>query len=317
MLPGISAEDCLFADLGVDPAEAGWQSYEATGSSSAAAAIEPRAALVLWQVDGVGKLEPTSAGAQALAARRASSVDRRARARLLPRVDVPEVVVDETSCVRRRRSSLMPRRRSAAPPLAGRRSTARALGSLYVPRPSSYCPGAVGGDDVALRLVEPSRALDALAGLRPRGLPSASTTASSSRTSPRRSSRVGRLDDRERLPRDAAPPRSSAPASARSRARVSAVRAPATRCPARTPSPRPRATNARRPPRACPRACSVLGEHRRDRGAMADLAEVAERLVAASRSATRLRLASPASSSSRARPNAAVATASSCAPSSS
>src|SRR5205823_3853440 len=30
MLPGISAEDCLFADLGVDPAIGGCQSYEAT-----------------------------------------------------------------------------------------------------------------------------------------------------------------------------------------------------------------------------------------------------------------------------------------------
>ena len=30
MLPGISAEDCLFADLGVDPAVGGCQSYEAT-----------------------------------------------------------------------------------------------------------------------------------------------------------------------------------------------------------------------------------------------------------------------------------------------
>lgn len=30
MLPGISAEDCLFADLGVDPFVAGCQSFEAT-----------------------------------------------------------------------------------------------------------------------------------------------------------------------------------------------------------------------------------------------------------------------------------------------
>ena len=31
MLPAVSAEDCLFADLGVDPGEHGWQSWEATG----------------------------------------------------------------------------------------------------------------------------------------------------------------------------------------------------------------------------------------------------------------------------------------------
>jgi len=30
MLPGISAEDCLFADIGVDPGIYGCQSFEAT-----------------------------------------------------------------------------------------------------------------------------------------------------------------------------------------------------------------------------------------------------------------------------------------------
>jgi uncharacterized protein YabN with tetrapyrrole methylase and pyrophosphatase domain len=54
MLPGISAEDCLFADLGVDPAEAGCQSYEATRFLDRRPVIEPRAALVLWQIGVVG-----------------------------------------------------------------------------------------------------------------------------------------------------------------------------------------------------------------------------------------------------------------------
>jgi len=54
MLPGISAEDCLFADLGVDPAEAGCQSYEATRFLERRPTIEPRAALVLWQIGVVG-----------------------------------------------------------------------------------------------------------------------------------------------------------------------------------------------------------------------------------------------------------------------
>lgn len=54
MLPGISAEDCLFADLGVDPAEAGCQSYEATRFLERRPAIETRAALVLWQIGVVG-----------------------------------------------------------------------------------------------------------------------------------------------------------------------------------------------------------------------------------------------------------------------
>ena len=30
MLPGISAEDCLFADIGLDPGKDGCQSFEAT-----------------------------------------------------------------------------------------------------------------------------------------------------------------------------------------------------------------------------------------------------------------------------------------------
>ena len=54
MLPGISAEDCLFADLGVDPAEAGCQSYEATRFLERRPAVEPRAALILWQIGVVG-----------------------------------------------------------------------------------------------------------------------------------------------------------------------------------------------------------------------------------------------------------------------
>ena len=54
MLPGISAEDCLFADLGVDPARAGCQSYEATRFLEQRPAVEPTAALVLWQIGVVG-----------------------------------------------------------------------------------------------------------------------------------------------------------------------------------------------------------------------------------------------------------------------
>lgn len=62
MLPGISAEDCLFADLGIDPADAGCQSYEATALLVYGYAVEPAALLVLWQVGFLGELTtPTSA----------------------------------------------------------------------------------------------------------------------------------------------------------------------------------------------------------------------------------------------------------------
>jgi len=54
MLPGISAEDCLFADLGVDPALQGWRSYEATDFLARRRPVDPTSALVLWQVGAIG-----------------------------------------------------------------------------------------------------------------------------------------------------------------------------------------------------------------------------------------------------------------------
>lgn len=57
MLPGISAEDCLFADLGVDPADHGWQSYDATDFLLRGYEPDPASTLVLWQVDALGKLD--------------------------------------------------------------------------------------------------------------------------------------------------------------------------------------------------------------------------------------------------------------------
>jgi hypothetical protein len=56
LLPGISAEDCLFADLGVDPSSSGCQCYEATDFLTRRRVIDPNAGLVLWQVDGLGVL---------------------------------------------------------------------------------------------------------------------------------------------------------------------------------------------------------------------------------------------------------------------
>ncbi len=61
MLPGISAEDCLFADLGIDPADVGCQSYEATRFLELRPAIERQAALVLWQIGVVGSANHAAA----------------------------------------------------------------------------------------------------------------------------------------------------------------------------------------------------------------------------------------------------------------
>ncbi|WP_100657023.1 SAM-dependent methyltransferase [Alteromonas flava] len=54
MEPGISAEDCLVADLGIDPAEYGCQSYEATQFLFRKYAIDPHMTQIIWQIWGVG-----------------------------------------------------------------------------------------------------------------------------------------------------------------------------------------------------------------------------------------------------------------------
>jgi uncharacterized protein YabN with tetrapyrrole methylase and pyrophosphatase domain len=54
MLPGVSSEDCLFADLGVDPAVAGCQSYEATDFLMSGPRIDPSSQLILWQIGTLG-----------------------------------------------------------------------------------------------------------------------------------------------------------------------------------------------------------------------------------------------------------------------
>jgi uncharacterized protein YabN with tetrapyrrole methylase and pyrophosphatase domain len=56
MLPSVSAEDCLFADLGVDPGEHGCQSYEATDFLLRRRRVDPGASLILWQISMVGNL---------------------------------------------------------------------------------------------------------------------------------------------------------------------------------------------------------------------------------------------------------------------
>ncbi len=56
MLPGVSAEDCLYADLGIDPGALGAQCYEATDFLVNARKIDTTAALVLWQIALAGDL---------------------------------------------------------------------------------------------------------------------------------------------------------------------------------------------------------------------------------------------------------------------
>jgi uncharacterized protein YabN with tetrapyrrole methylase and pyrophosphatase domain len=58
MQPGISTLDCLVADLGVDPARTGLQSYEATDFLLRRRVVDTAAALVLWQVSVIGETVP-------------------------------------------------------------------------------------------------------------------------------------------------------------------------------------------------------------------------------------------------------------------
>jgi hypothetical protein len=54
MEPGISSEDCLYADLGIDPGARGCQHYEATQFMLYRRVVDPSAWLILWQIGLAG-----------------------------------------------------------------------------------------------------------------------------------------------------------------------------------------------------------------------------------------------------------------------
>jgi uncharacterized protein YabN with tetrapyrrole methylase and pyrophosphatase domain len=54
MLPGISGDACLFADLGVDPGDRGCQSFTATDFLVRRRIFDPASHLLLWQVGSIG-----------------------------------------------------------------------------------------------------------------------------------------------------------------------------------------------------------------------------------------------------------------------
>lgn len=62
MLPAVSAEDCLFADLGVDPAVTGCQSFESTDFLLYDRSVDVSSQLVLWQVGVLGDMTYRRAG---------------------------------------------------------------------------------------------------------------------------------------------------------------------------------------------------------------------------------------------------------------
>jgi precorrin-6B methylase 1 len=54
MLPAVSAADCLYADLGIDPARNGCQSFEATAFLLNSPRFDLSTDLILWQIGAVG-----------------------------------------------------------------------------------------------------------------------------------------------------------------------------------------------------------------------------------------------------------------------
>lgn len=60
ILPGISAEDCLFADLKIDPSTSGCLSFEASDFLVFQRPVDPACHLILWQIDAIGTLDNSS-----------------------------------------------------------------------------------------------------------------------------------------------------------------------------------------------------------------------------------------------------------------
>lgn len=56
MLPGISAEDCLFSDIGIDPGTHGCQSFEASDFLLNRRKFDTSSHLILWQIGVIGDL---------------------------------------------------------------------------------------------------------------------------------------------------------------------------------------------------------------------------------------------------------------------
>ncbi len=56
MLAAVSAEDCLFADLGIDPSVEGCQTFEATDFLVYKRQFDTTSSLIIWQIGCVGDL---------------------------------------------------------------------------------------------------------------------------------------------------------------------------------------------------------------------------------------------------------------------
>ena len=64
MLPAVSAEDCLIADLGIDPGDTGCHAFEATTFLKQRRQPDSCAYVLLWQIGVVGQFEYSRTGFQ-------------------------------------------------------------------------------------------------------------------------------------------------------------------------------------------------------------------------------------------------------------
>lgn len=62
MLPGISSDACLMADLGINPGDCGISSFEATDFLVSGRRFDPTSHLLIWQVGALGKWSPMEHG---------------------------------------------------------------------------------------------------------------------------------------------------------------------------------------------------------------------------------------------------------------
>jgi uncharacterized protein YabN with tetrapyrrole methylase and pyrophosphatase domain len=60
VLPGVSMQDCLYADLGVDPGQGGCQSFDSTDFLIHRRRYDPTSHLILWQIGAIGCLASES-----------------------------------------------------------------------------------------------------------------------------------------------------------------------------------------------------------------------------------------------------------------
>lgn len=152
MLPGISAEDCMFSELGIDPARSGCQSYEATDFLVYRRKVDPSSALVLWQAGVVGNpnygKRPARSGLRVLARRLARVYGRRHEvvlyeASLLPVIPstIRSTTVEElpTAGVKRGMTLFIPPRAHAPDPQMLRSLGLRSSHRVVVP--SCWKPG--------------------------------------------------------------------------------------------------------------------------------------------------------------------------------